>query len=368
MESEGLIGKKRNRSNSFKEKTPTRDEVDNLRLLVKQDELGLLNPKDFSFGNYRKNYYRRYLECFDNKGNKSAFLKESHFWNKSCLDIGCGEGIMTIILASQFSPKSMEGLDLDHRLVNQAIKNTKLIDSNLKCNDIIRSIRESEEKHSGDFIEDLLKFRDSTKDLKEGSTSKERKIEQGADCSELSMMKTEDLIKKIKSLPKSFMYTQKQEREIDTKSKILQFTRPGLNSQEGFPSNVFFSTGNALTEDQTRQSKFNTITCLSTVKWIHLNYGDLGVKVLFDNVYNWLAPGGLFILDIPEWKSYQRRKKLNQRIKSNYYSIRLKPSDFSKYLQQVYSFKLVDEAIPYSNSNRGYERQILVLKKENNKI
>ncbi len=73
---------------------------------------------------------------------------------------------------------------------------------------------------------------------------------------------------------------------------------------------------------------FDTIMCLSTTKWIHLNFGDIGIKRLFHKVYKSLRKGGYFIIEPQEWKSYKKKKNLNDKIKQNYNNIQLKPSDF----------------------------------------
>ena len=43
--------------------------------------------------------------------------------------------------------------------------------------------------------------------------------------------------------------------------------------------------------------KFEIILCLSTVKWIHLSYGDTGVKALFLKAVSQLTRGGFFIFE-----------------------------------------------------------------------
>jgi 7SK snRNA methylphosphate capping enzyme len=48
--------------------------------------------------------------------------------------------------------------------------------------------------------------------------------------------------------------------------------------------------------------------CLSTTKWIHLNWGDDGIRRLFQKVYSMLRLRGYFILEPQNWKSYKKKK------------------------------------------------------------
>ncbi len=80
------------------------------------------------------------------------------------------------------------------------------------------------------------------------------------------------------------------------------------------------------------KEKFDVILCFSTVKYIHLNFGDLGVKTLFLKAFDQLTVGGFFILEAQLWKSYKKKKSMSSRTKENFNNIKLRPHLFKTYL------------------------------------
>lgn len=86
--------------------------------------------------------------------------------------------------------------------------------------------------------------------------------------------------------------------------------------------------------EEVEESAYDVITCLSTVKWIHLHHGDegilywmmnwfvfsnfffLGVKRLFRKVYKALRSGGRFILEPQPWQSYRKKRWLSPEVTS----------------------------------------------------
>ena len=47
---------------------------------------------------------------------------------------------------------------------------------------------------------------------------------------------------------------------------------------------VNFRTENYIEQSEpstVKQEQFDMILCLSTIKWVHLNFGDVGLKTLF---------------------------------------------------------------------------------------
>ena len=68
-----------------------------------------------------------------------------------------------------------------------------------------------------------------------------------------------------------------------------------------FPNNVKFLCDNYVLEEDDllafAQPEFDTIMCLSTTKWIHLNFGDNGLKRAFKRMFSQLRSGGVLILE-----------------------------------------------------------------------
>ncbi|KAI1296591.1 putative RNA methyltransferase Y17G7B.18 [Halotydeus destructor] len=79
--------------------------------------------------------------------------------------------------------------------------------------------------------------------------------------------------------------------------------------------------------------QFDCIMCLSVSKWVHLNWGDDGLKRMFKRVYAELNLGGRFIFEPQPWSSYEKKlNRLTDRIRNNYKSIIFKPEMFEEYL------------------------------------
>lgn len=136
-----------------------------------------------------------------------------------------------------------------------------------------------------------------------------------------------------------------------------------------YPNNVFFTSGNYILSNPgllaLETEQYDTILCLSVTKWIHLNYGDPGIKLLFQRIFKQLRPGGHLILEAQNWQSYKRRKKLTPEIFQHFKQIQLFPNKFDEYL--------ISSDVGFSNNwwtmellkhpSHGFQRPIKVFTK-----
>ena len=56
--------------------------------------------------------------------------------------------------------------------------------------------------------------------------------------------------------------------------------------------------------------EYDVILALSITKWVHLNWGDAGIRRMFRKIYSHLRPGGRLVLEPQPFASYARKKKL----------------------------------------------------------
>ncbi|GLV35998.1 uncharacterized protein CBL_09784 [Carabus blaptoides fortunei] len=269
--------------------------------------------KAYQYGNYNRYYgYRNPNHEVDSR--LRCFAAHRHiFEGKDILDIGCNIGHITLSIARDFGAKSVVGIDIDKKLIGIARKNVRHY---VNCND-------------------------SPRDESECSSRPDKSDK----CFPISM---------------PILYG-----PVDV---------PGMQNDEvrgqGFPHNVTFVQGNYVLEDDsllcTEQPQFDVILCLSITKWLHLNWGDAGLKQAFRRMYAQLKPGGKLILEPQSWASYKHKKTLTETIYKNYNSIEFFPEKFTQYLlsSEVGFAKSEIMGQPHHTA-KGFQRPIQVFTRSN---
>lgn len=245
----------------------------------------------FIYGNYNRYYGYRSPEL--EADVRLACFPSSLFEAKTVLDIGCNVGHVTMLIARDWKPMRIVGIDIDRSLVAIAKKNIRHY-----VNDRIRR--------------NCLKGSAVTKGNADSDAS--------AEC-------------------------------------------------PTFPNNVVFMQGNYVLERDDlvdlQREEYDVILALSISKWIHLNWGDEGLKRTFRRIFRQLRPGGKLVLEPQEWSSYKRKKKLTDAIFKNYQSIRFLPQHFRSYLlsEEVGFSSCEMLGVPDSKS-KGFRRPLLLFTKK----
>ncbi|XP_031788465.1 7SK snRNA methylphosphate capping enzyme [Nasonia vitripennis] len=293
---------------AWKPRLPHRPNQDKKKKAQQQPKFNSKNAR-FQFGNYNRYYgYRNQHQNLDTRLTVFTQRKEL-FYGKDILDIGCNIGHITLSVARDFSARSVTGIDIDKKLINIARKNVK---------------------HYVNCVQSPVSTEDG-----------ERK-EYDANYFPTSML--------INYGP------------VD----IPGFTKH--NDHKGFPYNVTFVQGNYILEDDallsSEQPQFDTIICLSITKWIHLNFGDAGLKQSFKRMHAQLRPGGVLILEPQSWNSYSKKKALTEKIYKNYQSIEFFPQKFTQYLLSAeVGFRKCEVVSVPPHPSRGFQRPIYLYTK-----
>uniref|UniRef100_A0A8R1TK82 RNA methyltransferase n=1 Tax=Onchocerca volvulus TaxID=6282 RepID=A0A8R1TK82_ONCVO len=131
-----------------------------------------------------------------------------------------------------------------------------------------------------------------------------------------------------------------------------------------FPDNIWFRCENYVLEKDELldavKEEYDVIMALSITKWIHLNWGDVGIKRFFKRVYRHLRPGGLFILEPQNFETYKKRAKLTKDINEIYKTIEFMPNAFQEYLIVDIGFDFCQHIDPPKAHTKGFERPIQV--------
>ncbi|KAM6907497.1 7SK snRNA methylphosphate capping enzyme-like [Xenentodon cancila] len=340
------------------------------------------HQKKFQYGNYNK--YYGYRNPGNSEDPRIHVLRPEWFEGKDVLDLGCNSGHLTLYIAKMLRPSRILGLDIDSGLIHAARKNIRHYLSELQTQEARRAVQEkdiskqernenashtsTEKKHNEaeSMDETEKRHRGSTDTVNDNDSSHTDDMGTHGQDSKMEEMEQKDCDTPTAdhSVSCSFPVSLRISRGPIAAPPLTETTsaHPGV-----FPSNVSFMKANYVLENDnlllTQRPEYDVILCLSVTKWVHLNWGDGGLKRLFKRVFRHLRPGGVFILEPQPWESYIRRKKLTENINRNFKSIRLKPEQFTSYLTSEVGFTSFESLEPPKCSVRGFQRPIYIYHK-----
>lgn len=287
----------------------------------------------FSYGNFDKYYNSN--ESDPNKTEveeRLRILPNEWFEGKKILDVGCNDGTFTLALTLNFCPDLVIGVDIDNKLISRAIKNIHKVTNDLLARSIIEGKNED------------VKIDEEIKQGEEGDSQKNA------------------ILAALEALPRSLRLSLSLPRVMKALDHTKLETKVSKRAKDFLYERLSFRTENFIANLEQPFEKYDVILCLKTVKWIHLNFGDIAIKALFHKAYESLEPNGLFILDNPNWKGYKKRKGMNEDLKKNFENITFRPSEFDKYLKEKVGFSWAGD-LKFSTDENNHKRPLLVYKK-----
>ncbi|KAF4665641.1 hypothetical protein FOL47_004495, partial [Perkinsus chesapeaki] len=316
----------------------------------------------FEFGNYDRYYnYRHETQAFVDS-RLSAIMqylggdKLDFFHDKTVLDIGCNIGFITFYVAYILGAHRVVGIDIDHTLIDQAL----------------RQLRKY--KHDGFPLNEVASSSLAAHKSPSLGRRKAAALEPTFPIALTRRAGVPPITNKV------LCVAEKHVEEFVKpygKEKVSQIS-------DRFPFNIEFRTED-ISEDTVdidvndgstmtvaapcsyEKEKYDVVLLLSVIKWIQYHKGDDGVKHVFKKIYDLLKPGGLFIFEPQDWKSYRKKRNLTREIRNNYNSIKLRPAQFIDYLEKEVGFRLEctlkpSQATPACDV-RGFDRPLHLLRK-----
>lgn len=256
------------------------------------------NKTIYAYGNYDQYYGQRHNR-YASEPRMEALLRNrgpEFFSHSAVLDMGCGEGFIPLLAAS-LGASRVVGVDIDAVLISKALKHLRRLKTE-RCETLPRAPKDAiaDSRFPSSFVSSR------------GITPFARKpLAPGTATAEAEMPSAES----------------------------------SAGSNPRFPYNVEFRTENVLVSEieERRCQPFDVVMCLKLTKWVHLHWGDDGIKVLLHRCFRLLRPGGWLVLEAQAWPSYCSKKHLTPHARQNYNLIQFRPQEFNTYLVDVVGFE-----------------------------
>ena len=297
------------------------------------------NDKSLKFSQ-NQTYYNRYISSlYDTITNKLGSFQKNYFDRKSCLDIGSREGVQLLVLCLIFDIISFTGIERNEGLVYKSIRNYRCVSTIIEN----LSLEESKVENTNNANFSNNDDYDLLEDLKK-------------ECGE--NRKQSDIYKNNINVKSSKDLLLKSTNHNNVNNVLLQFIERELiyNDQhklkkiQSFP---FIEFKNTTLKDFNTDKKYDVITCFDHFD----SFLEITITEFFDKAIGLMNNNGILILEIDSRVDYFNKCKINKD-KDNF-------KELKKFLSREYDHNLylINELYISSNSNKGYDKPLLVYQK-----
>ena len=259
-------------------------------------------------------------------------MEKNWFVGRPLLDVGCHEGILSLSMAMRFGTSELMGVDIDPKLITRAKKRLK----NLR-----RSLRFESDGHTDT---NGAGFATRTNRGSEGKDEEDRIEEIGGGDEGDGATNDTDI---------------NEEPPPSTPPPAAQERLRAIRS-------VRFISGNFLDLEGVPKAHFGVVTCLSTTKWVHINFGDQALITFIQKLCCCVAPGGRLILEPQPWKSYARVKEKkttkHPSTAAKLNGLKIRPDDLPSLIVRETGFVLEHTVTP-GDQALGFGRDILIFRR-----
>lgn len=257
-------------------------------------------------------------------------MDASWFVGAKCLDVGCNAGIFTLDLAVLFDIGSILGVDIDQKLITKAKGNlVKYVGFSVRV-----SFTLNRELTSCRY----QKLADNSRIMPDSAIQPQHQAQ--TETEQTGSQNTDSNV--------SSQTTTNIQQEVNAKKRLL-------TDYVSFRHEDY-------TKAPTTPDSYNIITCMSVLKWIHINTGDDGIRAVFKKFCAEIKEGGYLIIEPQPWSSY-KPKKLTTEGKAAYKALKLRPDDFDGLLKTE-GFSFVFSGKPETSIGGFSCREIRVYQKK----
>lgn len=308
----------------------------------------VLSSDSNQFGNHR-NYYKKRGTKLSVLDPRLISLDRIVFEDKDVLDVGCHCGLIPLQLGKYFGVKSAKGIDIDFRLINAATENwTK---------EELREHKKAEPEHDHQSesagVSVNLESEEETEETSHPSEA-QSKANTG-----MQFHKPAHL-----AIPSSGGNTTNYPYNVSFQvCNILQLSLSEPSTTSQTPGQEQGETPSEQKKTVLAAQQFDTVLLLSLTKWVHMNFGDDGIRTLFANAKCLLRVGGRLVLEAQKFKAYAKILPQSARFQKVYPNIQLRPEMFEDYLIKQLGF--MKEGVYQSLSRDTFKRDLVVFRRVN---